>query len=153
MRLDPDRRLFTCGHCGNQEEAPATAAYLTLLTETSWNCPLCSTRLSTGQLEGYSLFCCPRCFGLLISMRHFTDVIAAARAHESRSRTALPRQQSPSDRSIACPSCGYSMDGHFYAGPGNVVIDSCERCELNWLDASELRRIAIAPDGVLDVDG
>jgi Zn-finger nucleic acid-binding protein len=32
-------------------------------------------------------------------------------------------------------------------GPGNVVIDTCERCRVNWLDSGELRRIAVAPDG------
>jgi Zn-finger nucleic acid-binding protein len=27
-----------------------------------------------------------------------------------------------------------------------VIIDNCERCELNWLDYGELRRIVQAPD-------
>jgi hypothetical protein len=38
------------------------------------------------------------------------------------------------------------MDTHFYAGPGNVVIDSCENCCLTWLDGGELTRIAAAPE-------
>ncbi len=38
------------------------------------------------------------------------------------------------------------MDVHFYGGPGNVVIDSCEECSLIWLDRGELMRIAHAPD-------
>ena len=38
------------------------------------------------------------------------------------------------------------MTSHNYGGPGNVVMDTCERCELNWLDPGELRRIALAPD-------
>jgi Zn-finger nucleic acid-binding protein len=38
------------------------------------------------------------------------------------------------------------MDTHYYAGPGNVVIDSCSRCCLNWFDYGELRRIASAPE-------
>jgi Zn-finger nucleic acid-binding protein len=37
------------------------------------------------------------------------------------------------------------MDAHVYFGGGNVVIDSCEQCELNWLDHGELMRIARAP--------
>ena len=28
---------------------------------------------------------------------------------------------------------------------GNVVIDTCEPCGVNWLDPGELRRIAVAP--------
>jgi Zn-finger nucleic acid-binding protein len=38
------------------------------------------------------------------------------------------------------------MDAHFYAGPGNVVMDSCEVCDLNWLDHGELSRISRAPE-------
>ena len=38
------------------------------------------------------------------------------------------------------------MDAHFYAGPGNVVIDSCEECSLIWLDRGELMHIVHAPD-------
>jgi Zn-finger nucleic acid-binding protein len=38
------------------------------------------------------------------------------------------------------------MEAHFYAGPGNVVIDSCDQCSLNWLDHGELMHIVHAPD-------
>jgi Zn-finger nucleic acid-binding protein len=38
------------------------------------------------------------------------------------------------------------MDTHYYGGPGNVVIDDCSRCFLNWLDHGELMRIVEAPD-------
>ena len=39
------------------------------------------------------------------------------------------------------------MDTHFYGGPaGNVVIDDCAACELNWLDKVELTRIVRAPE-------
>ncbi len=38
------------------------------------------------------------------------------------------------------------MDTHSYAGPGNVIVDSCGTCFLIWLDRGELTRIAHAPD-------
>jgi Zn-finger nucleic acid-binding protein len=38
------------------------------------------------------------------------------------------------------------MDTHSYAGPGNVIVDSCGDCFLIWLDRGELTRIAHAPD-------
>jgi Zn-finger nucleic acid-binding protein len=138
-----------CDHCGNQQEAPAAIEYLELLSETSSLCPICTTPLSTSRLEGHSLLCCARCFGMLIDMSRFATVIDAVRAHEERSfRIALPRRQNPADRLISCPTCGHPMLGHFYGGPGNVVIDSCERCQVNWLDPGELRRIAVAPDSL-----
>ena len=37
------------------------------------------------------------------------------------------------------------MITHPYFGPGNVVIDSCEHCELVWLDFGELQQIVDAP--------
>ncbi|MGD0548268.1 MAG: hypothetical protein ABR991_10645, partial [Terracidiphilus sp.] len=39
------------------------------------------------------------------------------------------------------------MDAHFYGGPGNVVIDSCEECCVIWLDRGEARRIARSAGG------
>jgi hypothetical protein len=84
---------------------------------------------------------------MLIEMNRFVSVIDALRAREERAfQTALPRRQNPSDRLINCPACGHPMLSHLYGGPGNVVIDSCERCLVNWLDPGELRRIAVAPD-------
>jgi Zn-finger nucleic acid-binding protein len=38
------------------------------------------------------------------------------------------------------------METHPYGGGGNVIIEDCERCELNWLDHGELERIVQAPD-------
>ena len=147
MRIDRDRSLFACDHCGSQQEAPAAVAFVELLSETSSPCPICSTPLSASRLEGYLLLCCARCFGMLIAMDRFAAVIDAMRALEERVfRIALPRRQDPSGRVINCPSCAQPMLGHIYGGPGNVVIDSCERCQLNWLDPGELRRISVAPD-------
>jgi Zn-finger nucleic acid-binding protein len=45
------------------------------------------------------------------------------------------------------------MDTHPYAGPGNVIIDSCGDCWLLWLDRGELARIAHAPDEGDDSSG
>jgi Zn-finger nucleic acid-binding protein len=148
MRIDRDRGHFACDHCGSEQEAPAALAHVQLLSETASPCPICSTPLSASRREGSALLCCARCFGMLIEMNHFAAVIDAMRAHEERAfRIALPRRQHPSGRVINCPSCRQPMLGHIYGGPGNVVIDSCEGCQVNWLDSGELRRIAVAPDG------
>jgi Zn-finger nucleic acid-binding protein len=80
-------------------------------------------------------------------MAHFVAVIEIARSHEERTGVSLPRRQRPGDRIVPCPACASAMLSHLYAGPGNLVIDTCERCGVNWLDPGELRRIARAPQG------
>jgi Zn-finger nucleic acid-binding protein len=148
MRLTREGpRLLLCGHCGSQQELPAALEHRELLSEASSACPACSTPLSNSRLEGHPLLCCPRCFGMLIEMNRFATVIDAVRAHEGRSsRTVLPRRQNPGERLFDCPACGQPMASRLYGGPGNVVIETCERCLVNWLDPGELRRIAAAPD-------
>ena len=146
MRVDPGQGLLVCDHCGSEREPPVVVEHLELLGETSTMCPACSTPLSNGRLEGHPLLCCAQCFGILIDMNRFVAVIEAVRSSEARSSLGvLPRRQNPSDRLLACPTCGQPMVGHFYGGPGNIVIDTCERCLVNWLDPGELRRIALAP--------
>jgi hypothetical protein len=86
---------------------------------------------------------------MLIQMSAFAAVIDAVRVREGRS-LPLPLRQSPGDRTLSCPTCGQPMTDHRYGGPGNVVIDTCEGCGVNWLDPGELRRIATAPDSTHD---
>jgi len=45
---------------------------------------------------------------------------------------------------VVCPSCRSQMDVHPYYGPGNVVIDSCRRCDVIWLDFAGLTQITEA---------
>jgi Zn-finger nucleic acid-binding protein len=146
LRLDRETGLLVCSHCGAQTEAPAAIEHLELLSETASPCPICSTPLSNSRLDGHALLCCKGCYGMLIDMNRFALVIDAMRAREQRAfRVVLPRRQSPGDRLLNCPKCSQPMSAHFYEGGGNVVIDTCERCQVNWLDPGELRRIAVAP--------
>jgi Zn-finger nucleic acid-binding protein len=66
---------------------------------------------------------------------------------EGQSGTAPQPAADGSDlqRKIACPQCRHRMETHFYAGPGNVVVDSCEDCSLIWFDRGELKHIVRAP--------
>jgi Zn-finger nucleic acid-binding protein len=149
VRID-QAGVALCDHCGTRQEPPVALQYVEVQDETSTMCPVCSTPLSTAKLEGHPLLCCARCYGMLIAMELFADIIDAVRLREpSRLRAAPPLRGSPNDRTIRCPSCHEPMHAHLYAGPGNVVIDSCERCEANWLDGGELRRIALSPDTVV----
>ena len=61
-------------------------------------------------------------------------------------RDFFDEKQERKQATLNCPHCHQHMDTHFYNGPGNVIIDDCDTCELNWLDHGELMRIARAPD-------
>jgi Zn-finger nucleic acid-binding protein len=48
------------------------------------------------------------------------------------------------------------MDTHPYGGPGNIVVDNCEKCQIIWLDYGELKKVINAPGrdrGVGDARG
>ena len=77
----------------------------------------------------------------------FPELVETLRAQQY-ANLPVGSAANPNDlrRHIACPHCHRAMEPHFYAGPGNVVLDSCDFCNLNWLDHGELLRIARAPD-------
>jgi Zn-finger nucleic acid-binding protein len=91
---------------------------------------------------------------MLVAMMEFQSLIDAART-ASAPIPALPADVHELDRRIACPHCHHPMEAHFYAGGGNVVMDTCETCCLHWLDHDELARIAQAnatPPNPIDRD-
>jgi len=80
-------------------------------------------------------------------MEPFVAIVHNLRARgEGSAEAAHQPDWSEMDRRIPCPQCGQEMDTHPYGGGGNVVMEDCERCELNWLDHGELERIVQAPD-------
>ena len=147
MRIIRDKGLLICDHCGSQQEAPAIPEGLELLEEAEQKCPVCALPLSRSRLHGHPLLCCRHCAGLLIEMNRFVTLIDAVRAYDVGTlRASAPSRQKPGERTLNCPSCGQPFVSHHYGGPGNVVIDTCSRCLVNWLDQGELRRIALAHD-------
>jgi hypothetical protein len=60
--------------------------------------------------------------------------------------TVIPPPADPTElqRKISCPQCHHRMETHFYAGPGHVIVDSCEACSEIWLDGGELMRVVHA---------
>jgi membrane protease subunit (stomatin/prohibitin family)/Zn-finger nucleic acid-binding protein len=110
-------------------------------------CPVCAVPLMHASLEHHRLLYCTRCRGTLITMAVFLLLIEDMRANRGGFDVILaPPERQELKRHIRCPQCGRAMDTHPYSGPGNVVIDDCSSCELNWLDAGELLKIARSPD-------
>lgn len=140
-----DGGALVCGHCGSVDTRVALYYDLQTVGASSTACPRCHTPLDDVRIEGCPVQYCPSCQGVLVQMKEFETLTDAVRAREPRTGVALPRRQQPGERVLPCPICGQPMLSHIYGGPGNLVLDTCERCAVNWLDPGELRRIARAP--------
>lgn len=115
--------------------------------ETTHVCPACQALLSDATIENRSVRYCTKCRGLLVLIFNFLPLVEYMRTvWRSTGANIQPRDNSDADRQLTCPLCFGTMIGHPYGGPGNVNIDTCERCSVIWLDRNELRRIVLAPD-------
>ena len=146
MRLEDGRDCFRCDYCKSIYFPERNEDGVRVLGEASaLSCPVCGVSLVHAALDACRIMYCTQCRGTLIKMGVFLELIQDLRAR--REGVAPTDAPDPKDlqRRIICPQCHQPMDTHFYGGPGNVIIDSCDRCELNWLDAGELMRIVLAP--------
>jgi Zn-finger nucleic acid-binding protein len=109
-------------------------------------CPLCNQTLVHATIAKMPLLYCTECHGLLMRMGTLPDLVDALRATNPTPAVQTPPDQGDLKRVLQCPQCHCRMDTHFYAGPGNVIVDSCGNCFLIWLDGGELMRIVHAPD-------
>ena len=109
-------------------------------------CPVCRTPLMLAALSGERLLYCQTCRGMLLPMETFVELVETLRArHHGPPSPPRPIDAADLERPASCPQCGARMDTHIYGGPGNIVIDNCPACRLNWLDFPELARIESAP--------
>lgn len=150
MDLFDRRRYYFCRYCGTFEfiaGADLDGVRVLEQTDPARACPLCAAPLARALLDdSRRVEHCERCRGLLMARDTFADAVAARRAREHGPPAApLPLDRKELARVLPCPVCRTPMDVHPYHGPGNVVIDSCVRCDLVWLDHGELRQITDAP--------
>lgn len=108
-------------------------------------CPICSTPLTSATLDTVPIGYCTACRGMSVPMQVLSTLVDELRSDHAGAVISPPTDPAELRRIIPCPNCRQSMDAHFYAGPGHVVIDSCETCSLAWFDHGELARIAHAP--------
>ena len=151
MHLKPDMESFRCDYCRSVYLPQQNDEGVRVLDEAVGEaCPICNIPLVNAAIAGERIDYCTGCHGMLISMGTFQSLVDEL-PHASGAGTLVPPQADKDDlrRKIGCPRCHHPMDAHFYAGPGNVIIDSCETCNRIWLDRGELLRIARAADGTL----
>ena len=148
MHPDQATGSWSCVYCKTVYRAETNEESVHVLNDDSGlNCPVCSVPLARASLGAHQLGYCTQCHGLLIAVEVFVSLLDELRAKQAGAFViAHPADSKELERRIKCPQCGRQMDTHFYGGPGNVIIDDCSACELNWLDQGELTRIVRAPE-------
>ena len=147
MTLVSEHDSFRCEYCLTVHvPQPNLDGVRSLEDPAGMHCPSCQQQLVTGSLDSHRVLHCPNCKGILFNQGLFGTLVRYL-----RTRTAevpgppRPFERGELDRRLSCPACGRQMSTHPYAGPGNVVIDTCAACTLVWLDYSEFNRILTAP--------
>lgn len=148
MRLKAGEECFTCSYCGTVAVPDANAEGIRVLgVPAALNCPVCAGALVHAAASGMRILYCDLCQGMLISIGIFPAIVQDLKAHrETSGYVARPFEPQDLDRHLRCPQCRGIMNTHLYGGGGNIIIDNCEKCDLNWLDHGELDRVVRAPD-------
>jgi Zn-finger nucleic acid-binding protein len=112
------------------------AARIKLLRgSTDVECPGCSQELRLGKLSKSKVLHCTHCRGLLMTTGTLREMVRQQRSKQPR---VGPAPQAVAGtafrRSVACPQCTMLLELHPYHGPGQVMIESCGRCNLVWFD-------------------
>jgi Zn-finger nucleic acid-binding protein len=146
--MRPDGDALRCDYCHSVAFPEKDDSGVRVLGEaTGYVCPICDMPLMQATLAGVGLAYCTVCRGMSIPMQVFEEFLGALRGMPSGATASLSDASSSDlQRRIKCPHCHRGMTADWYAGPGHVVIDSCEPCLLNWLDHGELMRIAQGAD-------
>ena len=149
MELHESRGYFFCTHCGSFHfpQPPDDEGLRVIGQEADPPlCPACRGPLAAARLDDHPVHVCQACRGVLTPRSVFADVVRVRRAWASGPPVARrPRDEREGAREAICPVCARQMATHPYLGPGGVVIDTCDTCDVVWLDAGELRRIVDAP--------
>ena len=147
MRLEPDKDCLACDYCHNIYFPVKDDEGVRVFPEESGNeCPVCRSPLMHASLAGIRVQYCCKCRGMLIAMAVFLPLVEQLRSGQFGELIPPPPDPGELRRTLACPQCHKPMDTHFYSGAGNVILESCDVCELNWLDHGKLMRIVRAPD-------
>ncbi len=147
MELQTTRPCWSCTHCGSLVCPDPAGDGVRVTGGPGHACPLCGIALTRAILdERDAVEICERCKGILMARRAFAVTLTARRrAATTPTATPPPVDGATLERRIRCPNCAAVMITDWYYGPGHIVIDTCETCDLVWLDAGELRRAVDAP--------
>lgn len=140
MRPAGNRPAFHCLNCGAFHFPQDTGDGVAVVGgPVGAACPVCRLPLQAAAVEDETVCYCDRCRGFLAPMDAFGRIVAKRRArHGPNEQVAEPFDPAELERALHCPNCDGRMDAHPFPGGGNAVVDTCEECNLIWLDAGEL---------------
>ncbi len=149
MKLFRERDYYYCEHCQSYHFPNQNIDGLRILGDNPQGikCPLCKVTLKLMTFDDFFQgYHCPKCRGLLFNRTTFREAIVF-----HRSRTQHPPDPfntfdpTELERVSYCSVCSKKMETFQYLGPGNIVIDTCNDCDLIWLDYGELKKVVNAP--------
>ena len=149
MVLYRHQDYFHCEYCNSFHFPTVSDDGILLLGETPEGtlCPTCQIPLHIATLDNiYRGLQCNNCLGLLLTRGSFRLTVETRRALVT-SPADPPRllNRKELNRKLNCPICSKAMMTHPYMGPGTIVIDTCDGCNIIWLDHGELSRVVNAP--------
>jgi Zn-finger nucleic acid-binding protein len=149
MVLYREHDYYHCEHCGSFHFPSASPDGVRLLGEAPEGtlCPNCRAPLHMATLDDtYRGYQCIKCQGLLLTRSSFRLTVETRRARATTpSDPPKPLNHEELNRKLDCPICHQLMVTHPYMGPGTIVIDTCDQCNIIWLDYGELGRVINAP--------
>ena len=152
LRIEGDGETFACDYCKNIYYPEKNDDGVRVLDAAKESCPVCAIALRHAILGRERIRYCTRCRGMLVRMETFVLLIQELRADAPGQKVQARPDPRELRRHIVCPQCHQQMDTHYYEGPGNIVIDSCSRCWVNWFDHGELMRVVAAPERSYEVN-
>ena len=149
MRLYREQDYFHCEHCNSFHFPSESNDGVRLLGESPEGtlCPSCRAPLHMATLDNtYRGYQCKNCQGLLLTRSSFRLAVETRRARATTPpNPPKPLNQEELHRRLDCPICYQRMTTHPYLGPGTIVIDTCDHCNIIWLDYGELAQVVNAP--------
>lgn len=148
MALFQERDYFFCEYCGSLHFPSACEEGIRVLDQAPDDtaCPICHVPLFRAAIDQSRALYCNKCKGFLAHQLAFHDLVKYRRARaDGPPEPPRPLNQQEMQRRVCCPLCRETMYTHPYYGPGNIVIDSCSRCHVVWLDHGELTEVVNAP--------
>lgn len=149
MVLMGARRYYFCEHCGSFHfpEPIDEGVRVTPGAPPGSECAICRKPMAQALLDDvHEAQYCQNCRGVLLPRRHFAEIIQRRRAWATSPPVPPePLDRRELDRVVRCPVCSRQMQTHPYYGPGNVILESCDQCDLVWLDHGEIQQIIDAP--------